>query len=478
MAAGARDYKDENPEPMDIQFLGATGRVTGSSYLIRAAGHNILLECGLVQGSQEEEDRNREPLPIAAEDIDAVVLSHAHIDHSGRLPLLMKLGFTGPIFTQRASQALCAIMLRDSGYLHEKDAEWANRKRRRQGQPLITPLYTMADGEAVLDQFVGIDYDVRRQIRDGITIRFRNAGHILGSAIVELWLREGDTEKKLVFSGDLGFVDAPVMADPATVRDADVVLLESTYGDRCHRSPESTLEELRTVFCERERQSGNIIIPAFAVGRTQDLLYLMSEHYDDWRIGDYQIFLDSPMAIEATQTYAQFPDLYEARLFRSGTSESRLKNLTLSRTAEESMAINKIESNAIIIAGSGMCTGGRVLHHFKYNLWKSNCQVVIVGFQAYGTLGRRLVEGAEQVKIFGEDIRVNARIHTVGGLSAHADQSGLVNWYRNFNNAPPVILVHGEPNSQAALAAMIEQKTQRRPVIPQHGQRFDLRKAL
>jgi metallo-beta-lactamase family protein len=184
------------------------------------------------------------------------------------------------------------------------------------------------------------------------------------------------------------------------------------------------------------------------------------------------------MAIEATQTYAQFPDLYEARLFRSGTSESRLKNLTLSRTAEESMAINKIESNAIIIAGSGMCTGGRVLHHFKYNLWKSNCQVVIVGFQAYGTLGRRLVEGAEQVKIFGEDIRVNARIHTVGGLSAHADQSGLVNWYRNFNNAPPVILVHGEPNSQAALAAMIEQKTQRRPVIPQHGQRFDLRKAL
>jgi metallo-beta-lactamase family protein len=463
---------------MDIQFLGATGRVTGSCYLIRAAGHNILLECGLVQGSQEEEDRNREPLPIAAEDIDAVVLSHAHIVHSGRLPLLMKLGFTGPIYTHRASQTLCAIMLRDSGYPHEKDAEWANRKRRRRGQSLVTPLYTLADGESVMDQFVGIGYDECREILAGITIRIRNAGHILGSAIVELWLREDDTEKKLVFSGDLGFVDAPVMADPVTVRDADIVLLESTYGDRCHRSPESTLEELRSVFCERERQSGNIIIPAFAVGRTQDLLYLLSEHYDDWRIGDYQVFLDSPMAIEATETYAQFPDLYESRLFRSGTSDSRLKNLTLSRTAEDSMAINKIESNAIINAGSGMCTGGRVLHHFKYNLWKSNCQVVIVGFQAYGTLGRRLVEGAEQVKIFGEDIRVNARIHTVGGLSAHADQSGLVNWYRNFNNAPPVILVHGEPNSQAALAAMIEQKTQRRPVIPQHGQRFDLRKAL
>jgi metallo-beta-lactamase family protein len=463
---------------MDIQFLGATGRVTGSCYLIRAAGNNILLECGLVQGSREDEDSNREPLPIAAHDIDAVVLSHAHIDHSGRLPLLMKLGFTGPIYTQQASQALCAIMLRDSGYLHEKDAEWTNRKRRRQSLPLITPLYTMADGEAVMDQFVGIGYDERREILDGITIRFRNAGHILGSAIVELWLHEGDVERKLVFSGDLGFADAPVMADPATVRDADVVLLESTYGDRCHRSPESTLEELRSVFCERERQSGNIIIPAFAVGRTQDLLYLMSEHFDDWRIGDYQVFLDSPMAIEATETYARFPDLYESRLFRSGTSESRLKNLTLSRTAEDSMAINKIETNAIIIAGSGMCTGGRVLHHLKHNLWKTNCRVVIVGFQAYGTLGRRLVEGAEKVRIFGEEVRVNARIHTVGGLSAHADQRGLVNWYRNFDDAPPVFLIHGEPHAQTALGALIAQETQRRPVIPQHGQRFDLLKAL
>jgi metallo-beta-lactamase family protein len=291
-------------------------------------------------------------------------------------------------------------------------------------------------------------------------------------------LHEGDVERKLVFSGDLGFADAPVMADPATVRDADVVLLESTYGDRCHRSPESTLEDLRSVFCERERQSGNIIIPAFAVGRTQDLLYLMSEHFDDWRIGDYQVFLDSPMAIEATETYARFPDLYESRLFRSGTSESRLKNLTLSRTAEDSMAINKIETNAIIIAGSGMCTGGRVLHHLKHNLWKTNCQVVIVGFQAYGTLGRRLVEGAEKVRIFGEEVRVNARIHTVGGLSAHADQRGLVNWYRNFDDAPPVFLIHGEPHAQTALGALIAQETQRRPVIPQHGQRFDLLKAL
>jgi metallo-beta-lactamase family protein len=332
----------------------------------------------------------------------------------------------------------------------------------------------MEDGEAVIDQFVGFSYDERREILKGVEVCFRNAGHILGSAIVELWLTDNGNERKLVFSGDLGFIDAPVMADPEIIREADLVLLESTYGDRTHRNPESTLEELRDVFCSGTDR-GNIIIPAFAVGRTQDLLYLLAEHYDDWRIGDYQVFLDSPMAIEATETYAQFPDLYESRLFRgSGASETRLRNLILSRTSEDSMAINLIESNAIVIAGSGMCTGGRVLHHLKHNLWKEDTQVVIVGFQAYGTLGRRLVDGAEQVKIFGEEIRVNATIHTVGGLSAHADQTGLVNWYREFTHAPPVCLIHGEPDAQKTLAALIEQETGRRPVIPQHGQRINL----
>jgi len=462
---------------MDIQFLGAAGRVTGSCYLIQAAGHRILLECGLVQGSNEEEAENREPLPVETASIDAVVLSHAHIDHSGRLPLLMRQGFTGPIYTQHASRALCAIMLRDSGYLHEKDAEWANRKRRRQGLPPVEPLYTQADGEAVMQQFRGLRYDERREILPGIAVRFRNAGHILGAAIVELWLSEKGQERKLVFSGDLGFVDAPVMPDPAIVTEADLVLLESTYGDRCHRAFADTLAELHGVFAGAGSGSaprGNIVIPAFAVGRTQDLLYLMAEHYDDWGLAGYDVFLDSPMAIEATTAYSQFRNLFDTELFRPGTSETKLPNLKMSRTAEDSMAINAIDSGAIVIAGSGMCAGGRVLHHLRHNLWKPECQVVIVGFQAHGTLGRRLVDGAGQIRIFGEEIRVNARVHTVGGLSAHADQAGLVDWYRQFDGAPPVCLVHGEPDAQAALAGVIEKETGRRPRIPERLERVDL----
>jgi metallo-beta-lactamase family protein len=365
-------------------------------------------------------------------------------------------------------------MLPDSGYLHEKDAEWTNRKRRRQGLQPIAPLYTLADGKAVLRQFHAIDYGERREILPGVSVRLRNAGHILGSAIVELWLTEQDKTCKLVFSGDLGCVDAPVMPDPEIVADADLVLLESTYGDRLHRQPEATLDELREIFATGKGPAGNIVIPAFAVGRTQDLLYLMAEHFDEWNIGDYEVFLDSPMAIEATSTYAVFRDQYETRLFRPGTSEPRLPNLTMSRTAEDSMAINRIDGGAIIIAGSGMCTGGRVIHHLKHNLWKTDCQVVIVGFQAYGTLGRRLVDGAGQVRILGEDIRVNARIHTVGGLSAHADQAGLADWYGNFTGAPPVCLVHGEPDSQQALAREIERRFSRRPVIPAPRERLDL----
>jgi metallo-beta-lactamase family protein len=459
---------------MDIQFLGATGRVTGSCYLIRVGGNRILLDCGLVQGSDEDQQLNRNPLPVDVASIDAVVLSHAHIDHSGRLPLLMKQGYAGPIYTHQASRALCAIMLRDSGYLHEKDAEWENRKRRRQGLPLVEPLYTLEDGEAVVHQFRSLRYGEATEIVPGISVRLRNAGHILGAAIVELDLEEQGVRRKLVFSGDLGFVDAPVMPDPETVANADLVLLESTYGDRLHRSAQATLDELEQVFGSASRPIGNIIIPAFAVGRTQDLLYLMAEHFAEWRIGDYQVFLDSPMAIEATAVYSQFRNLFDTELFRPGTAETRLRNLTMSRTAEESMALNGIDSGAIVIAGSGMCTGGRVLHHLKHNLWKPDCQVVIVGFQAHGTLGRRLVEGADTVKIFGEEIRVNARIHTVGGLSAHADQAGLIDWYANFADAPPVCLVHGEPDAQRSLARAIEAQTGRKPRIPEYLERIDL----
>ena len=276
---------------MEIQFLGAAGSVTGSCYLIRNGAHEILLECGQIQGGEEQAQRNREPLPVPAGQIDAVVLSHAHIDHSGRLPLLLRLGFSGPIHTHQATTALCDIMLRDSAYLHEKDAEWENRKRERRGLPPLEPLFTQADAEAVMAQFEGVEYGVRRTVAPGIDVRLNDAGHILGAAIVELWLSEGGVQRKIVFSGDLGFRDAPIMEDPSRIADADLVLLESTYGDRLHRSFDETLEELAKLFETARGGGGNLLVPAFAIGRTQDLLYLMAEHYDEWKLADWRVFL-------------------------------------------------------------------------------------------------------------------------------------------------------------------------------------------
>jgi metallo-beta-lactamase family protein len=440
---------------VEIQFLGAAGQVTGSCYLIRVGGHNVLLDCGQIQGSRKDELGNRSPLPIAVADIDAVVLSHAHIDHSGRLPLLARQGYAGPIYTHRATHALCEIMLRDSAYIHEKDAEWENRIRRRKGRVLVEPLYTRDDAERALSLFEGLDFGQPREIVPGCMIQLSDAGHILGSAIVEIWLSEGGVKRKIVFSGDLGYYAAPIMEDPTPIESADLVLMESTYGDRLHRSFAATLTELGEVFAHAERHKGNVLIPAFAVGRTQDLLYLLNEHFDEWGIGGWRVFLDSPMAIQATEVYARFRDLYGAKLFRDGGGRPKLANVVATRTSEESMQLNTIESGAIIIAGSGMCTGGRIFHHLKHNLWRSQCHVVIVGFQPNGTLGRRLVDGAEYVRLWQQTIKVNASIHTIGGLSAHADQAGLLDWYGHFRTRPPVCLVHGEPGAQAALAGRL-----------------------
>jgi metallo-beta-lactamase family protein len=455
---------------MQITFLGAARTVTGSCYLLQIGGRHVLLDCGQIQGSRLDEELNRVPLPVG--EVDAVVLSHAHIDHSGRLPLLHKQGFSGPIFTHRATEDLCEIMLRDAAYLHEKDAEWENKKGRRKGLAPVAPLYTRDDARAVMGQFVGLDYDEPQEIVPGCEITLRNAGHILGAAIVELELRENGQSFRLVFSGDLGYSAAPLMQPPTPVERADLVLMESTYGNRNHRPFGATLAELRGIFRSAADGGGNILFPAFAVGRTQDLLYLLSKHYDDFGLERWKVFLDSPMAIETTRLYVRHSELQRGPLF--GTDQQL--SVTAAESSEDSMRINAIQSGALVIAGSGMCSGGRILHHLKHNLWRPECHVVMIGFQAQGTLGRRLVDGAEDVRLWGETIKVAATIHTVGGLSAHADQAGLMDWYGAFENKPPVCLVHGEPGAQHALANALRSAHGVDVRVPGRGDVIELRK--
>jgi len=450
----------------ELQFLGATRQVTGSLYLFRSGDSRILLECGLVQGGRSDEARNAEPFPFDTGDIDAVVLSHAHIDHSGRVPLLVKRGYEGPVYTHKATRALCSIMLPDAGYLNEKDAEWENAQRQRSGKPPAVPLYTRAEAEASLPQFEGADYGNPVTVAPGIEVTFHDAGHILGSAIVEV-ISGGRT---LVFSGDLGYRDAPVMNPPVRLERADAVIMESTYGDRQHRPFADTMDELAEVFDVARAAQGNILIPAFTVGRTQDLLYLLAENYDRWNIGDWRIFLDSPMGIEATGVYSRYRELYGVDLFDGKTGRPKLPNLYETRGTEDSMAINRIRSGAIVIAGSGMCSGGRILHHLKNNVWRPECHIVIVGFQAFGTLGRRLVDGAGEIRLWGDTYAVRARVHTVGGLSAHGDQADLIDWYSGFRGHPPLYLVHGEEKAQRPLMEKIAAELHAPVSIAEYGQ--------
>ena len=433
-----------------------------------------MLECGLVQGGRADEASNRDPFPVDVSEIDAVVVSHAHIDHSGRLPLLVKRGYKGPIYTQHASKALCEIMLPDSGYLNEKDVEWENKRRKKKGKPLLEALYTRAEAEDCLAQIDSIGYDDRTEILPDISLTLHDAGHILGSSIVELTCAENGHERTIVFSGDLGYRDAPVMDPPVRISKADIVIMESTYGDRLHRNFDATIDELAELFTTARAGQGNILIPAFTVGRTQDLLYLMSKHEDDWGIDNWKVFIDSPMGIEATNAYARYRNLYSAHIFRSGSNQPDLSNVFMTRSTEESMTINIIESGAIIIAGSGMCNGGRIHHHLKNNIWRPECHLVIVGYQALGTLGRRIVDGVEKVRLWGEYYPVRANVHTIGGLSAHADQADLVDWYGAFDGHPPVYLVHGEERSQVPLAEKLRAQFGAAVTIAQRGQTVEI----
>ncbi len=458
----------------ELQFFGATERVTGSLYLLHAGAVRIVLECGLVQGAADEEERNREPFPFDVQDIDAVVISHSHIDHSGRVPLLVKQGYTGPIYTHAASKALCDIMLPDAGYLNEKEAEWENRKRARQGKGRIRPLYTREDAEASIGQIHGLEYDTPTGIAPDVTLTLFDAGHILGSSIVQLEYHGKRGTRTLVFSGDLGYRDAPLMDPTTRLQHADAVLMESTYGDRDHRPIGETIAELAEVFDAARAAQGNVLIPAFTVGRTQDLLYLMAEHYDDWNLGKWRIFLDSPMGISATKVYSRFRHLFAATLFQPRTDYPDLPNLYETRSAEESMTINDIEAGAIIIAGSGMCTGGRILHHLKNNIWRPQCHLVIVGYQAIGTLGRRLVDGVDEIRLWGDAYRVRAQRHTIGGLSAHGDQTDLVDWYRGFADRPPVYLVHGEERAQRPLLDKLRNDLKAPAAIAKYRQKITI----
>ena len=462
---------------MELEFYGATGEVTGSCHILRIGDRQVLLECGLIQGGRRQQARNRDDFPFDPRKIDAVVLSHAHIDHSGRLPLLVQRGFSGPIYAQSATTEFCKIMLEDSARLAESDAATENRKRARKDLPPVTPLYTVSDVERTLRQFVPLPYEHRQEILPGIGIRFQDAGHILGSACVELWLQAGDTSRKLVFSGDLGQYDTPILRDPAVLTDADMVIMESTYGDRLHRDHEATVAEIADIIAHADHRRGNILIPSFAVGRSQELLYLFSRHYAAWKLHHWKVFLDSPMAIRASEVYWNNDSLYdmEARIMRKGLEGMPpLPNLTLSKTPAQSQRINRMHSGAIIIAGSGMCEGGRIVHHLKHNVWRRECEVIIVGYQAEGTLGRRLVDGNPYVRIHHETIRVQAQIHTIGGLSAHGDQNDMARWYGSFRPRPPVYLVHGEAVAANGLVKRLQKEGAPAATIAERGMRVDL----
>lgn len=445
---------------MRVHFHGAAGEVTGSLHEVEAAGHRLLLDCGMIQGSDEAEARNFADFPFDPAALDAVVLSHAHLDHCGRLPRLVAQGFRGPIWTQTATADLTRVMLDDAASLAAADAERDNRHR-REGEPLRVPLYTRDDVAEVMNRMRPLPYDQAHDVLPGVTLCLRDAGHILGSAAIELTARENGSTRTLVFSGDIGPRGTPILRDPTPIARADLVLLESTYGGRLHRERSDTVRELGEVFAQAWEEGGNVLIPAFAVGRSQELLYWFAHYWDEWKLSRWKIFLDSPMAARVVQVYDRHLDLFDAeaqRVWRERPHPFRLPNLQFTVEAAASRSINEHRRGAIIIAGSGMCNGGRIRHHLRYNLGNRKVHIVFVGYQAIGTLGRRLVDGAPRVRLFGDEIEVRAQRHTVGGLSAHADQAGLLEWYGHIAGHPPVALVHGENDARTALKQKLHER--------------------
>ncbi len=439
---------------MELEFYGAAGYVTGSCHILRVGDVTVLLDCGLIQGGDRDEAKNADPFPFDPKEIDAVILSHAHIDHSGRLPLLVKRGFTGAIHTQNATMALIGILLSDSAGLENSRVRRQNRRRDEKNKPLLEPLYTQDDVDAALELVHGHRYAEMAQVLPGISVRFIDAGHIMGSGVVELALSEEGEERTLIFSGDLGQYDSPILQDPQSPARADRVIMESTYGDRRHRDRAASLEEMGQIFLDAWEQGGNVLIPAFAVGRSQEVLYQLGKHYREWGIDRWQIFLDSPLGIEASEIYWDYEHLFDeeaTRIFREDVVMPKLPNLHFTRSADESRVINRMRGGAIIIAGSGMCNGGRILHHFRHNIERRETHVLFTGYQPPGTLGRRIIDGAETIRIYKETYRVRAQTHTIGGMSAHGDQADLLRWYDGIEGRPIVHIVHGDPEAASAL---------------------------
>ena len=463
---------------MKITLFGAAGDVTGSAYYVETDSAKVLVDFGVFQGGRQAEIRNLKLPPININQLDGVILTHAHLDHTGRLPLLVKNGYLKPVFSTPATVEMSALILHDSAKVKKMDMDRVNRKRSRAGQSHIEPMYSSEDVDHVLKLFKPIPYNVPVEVAPGIFIRAVEAGHILGSASIELTAVEQGKKKVVVFSGDLGPLGMAILKDPAPLPYADLVFLESTYGDRDHRSLKDTLLEGEAIIRQAVKDKGKILIPSFAVGRTQQLLYYLAAAFHRGDVPKFPVFLDSPMAIEATNIYMKHMELYDEEaleLAKSGELKTDLSHVNISTTPEESKALNDVEGPIMIIAGSGMCNAGRILHHLRHNLWMPETSVIIVGYQAEGTLGRQLVDGAKTVRIFGETISVKAQVHLLGGLSAHAGQSELLRWFDVVaGSKPKIVLSHGEDKGRKPLADLISIRYGLSPVLPEYGEVIEL----
>ena len=464
---------------MKISFLGAAKLVTGSNYLIETKNCKFVMECGMFQGSKSIGRLNYQPFTYNPGDIDFMLLSHAHIDHSGRIPKLVKDGFKGKIYCTKATEDLCSIMLPDSGYIQEMETKWDNRKRKRSGRKLREPLYTVEEAKKSIKHFRPVLYDQTIKINEEITVRFVDAGHILGSAIIELWIKEDGKEIKLVFSGDLGRRNRPILRDLSRIQKADYIIVESTYGNKKNHPSENDAGELISIINNTVKKGGNVVIPSFAVERAQDIIYELNKYYDesiksvDKDFLQVPVYIDSPLTVSATEIFERNPDCFDEKtleLIKTGDNPLDFRNLIFTRNVEESKQINKTPESKVIISASGMCSAGRIKHHLKHNLWRNESSIVFVGYQAEGTLGRRIKEGEKSVKLFGEEIQVNAKIYTLDGFSGHADKEGIMWWLEGFENKPKkIFIVHGEEEASREISKKIEEELNIVTYIPELG---------